>query len=91
MGDLEHHSTIASPQLTDLLKVIILQLSHLLLLGQKGLKALPLLLIKLQLLQLLLQASRLVLPKGGARSAQRDTALHPSTSGPSPQGIQERC
>lgn len=55
MGDLEHHSTIASPQLTDLLKVIILQLSHLLLLGQKGLKALPLLLIKLQLLQLLLQ------------------------------------
>lgn len=55
MGDLEHHSTIASPQFTDLLKVIILQLSHLLLLGQKGLKALPLLLVQLQLLQLLLQ------------------------------------
>lgn len=55
MGDLEYHSTIAGPQLTDLLKVIILQFSHLLLLGQKGLKALPLLLIKLQLLQLLLQ------------------------------------
>lgn len=56
MGDLEHHSTIASTQLTDLLKVIILQFPHLLLLGKKGLKALPLLLIELQLLQLLLQS-----------------------------------
>ena len=55
MGDLEHHTSIAGTQLTDLLKVIILQFPHLLLLGQKGLEALPLLFIELQLLQLLLQ------------------------------------
>ena len=66
VGDLEHHTTIASTQLADLLKVIILQFPHLLLLGQKGLKALPLLLIELQLLQLLLQSLQVgPVPKGG--------------------------
>lgn len=65
VGDLEHHTTIASTQLTDLLKIVILQFPHLLLLGKKGLKALPLLLIQLQLLQLLLQGLQVgPVPKG---------------------------
>lgn len=50
VGDLEHNSTVACTQLTDLLKVIVLQLSHLLLLCQKGLQAFPLLLVQLELL-----------------------------------------
>lgn len=67
--DLEHHTAIASTQFTDLLKVIILQFPHLLLLGKKGLKALPLLLIQLQLLQLLLQGLQVgPVPKGEHRS-----------------------
>lgn len=45
MGDLEDHPSVACAQLTDLLKVIVLQLSHLLLLGQKGFQADSLLLI----------------------------------------------
>lgn len=53
--DLEYHPSVAGPQLADLLKVVVFQLSHLLLLGQKSLQAFSLLLIQLQLLQLLLQ------------------------------------
>lgn len=65
MGDLEHHTTVASAQLTDLLKVVILQFPDLLLLGEEGLQALPLLLIELQLLQLLLQGLQVgPVPKG---------------------------
>lgn len=55
MGDLEDHPSVPGTQLADLLKVVVLQLSHLLLLRQEGLQAFPLLLIQLQLLQLLLQ------------------------------------
>ena len=55
VGDLEDDTAVACAQLVDLLKVIILQLSDLLLLRQKGLQASPLLLIQLQLLQFLLQ------------------------------------
>lgn len=55
MRHLEDHTTIACSQLTDLLKVIILQLPNLLFLGEERLQALALLLIQLQLLQLLLQ------------------------------------
>lgn len=55
MGHFEDHTTIACSQLTDLLKVIILQLPNLLFLGEERFQALSLLLIQLQLLQLLLQ------------------------------------
>lgn len=55
MGDLEDDPPVACAQLADLLEVIVLQLSHLLLLCEKGLQAFPLLLIQLQLLQFLLQ------------------------------------
>lgn len=55
MGDLEDHPSVACTQLADLLKVVVFQLPHLLLLGQKGLQAFALLLVQLQLLQLLLQ------------------------------------
>lgn len=51
----EDHTTIPCSQLTDLLKVIILQLPNLLLLGEECLQALTLLLVQLQLLQLLLK------------------------------------
>lgn len=50
VGDLEDNSSVARTQFTDLLKVIIFQLSHLLLLCQKGLQTFTLLLIQLQLL-----------------------------------------
>lgn len=68
VGDLEDHATVAGPQLTDLFKVIVLQLSHLLLLGEKGLKSLPLLLVQLQLLQLLLQGLQIGPAQGGSTS-----------------------
>lgn len=55
MGDLEDHPSVPRAQLADLLKVVVLQLSHLLLLRQEGLQAFSLLLIQLQLLQFLLQ------------------------------------
>lgn len=50
VGDLEDDPSVACTQLTDFLKVIVLQLSHLLLLRQKGLQAFPLLFIQLELL-----------------------------------------
>lgn len=56
VGDLEDNPSVPCAQLADLLKVVILQLSHLLLLRQEGLQAFPLLLIQLQLLQFLLQS-----------------------------------
>lgn len=78
MGDLEHHTSIAGTQLTDLLKVIILQFPHLLLLGQKGLEALPLLFIELQLLQLLLQGLQVgPVPKWGAQVNTGIREAHP--------------
>lgn len=73
MGDLEDHSTVASSQFADLLKVIILQFPHLLLLRQKGLEPLPLLLVKLQLLQLLLQGLQVGPAPRRPRSARRST------------------
>jgi hypothetical protein len=98
VGDLEDHSTVASSQFADLLKVIILQFPHLLLLRQKGLEPLPLLLVKLQLLQLLLQGLQVGPAPRRPRSAlaqHRDArsappALQPCTPGPSPQGTQGR-
>ena len=50
VGDLEDHPSVACAQLADLLEVIVLQLTHLLLLRQKGLQAFALLLIQLELL-----------------------------------------
>lgn len=50
VGDLKDNPSVAGTELTDLLKVIVLQLSHLLLLRQKGLQAFPLLLVQLELL-----------------------------------------
>lgn len=47
VGDLEDHSAVAGAQLTDFLKVVILELSHLLLLGEESLQAFPLLLVQL--------------------------------------------
>lgn len=49
------HSSVPSTQLTDGLKVVILQLTHLSLLGEEGFETLPLLLIQVQLPELLLQ------------------------------------
>lgn len=56
VGDLEDDSSVAGTQLADLLKVIVLELAHLLLLCQKGLQTFPLLLVQLELFQLLLQS-----------------------------------
>lgn len=50
VGNLKDNSSVAGTELADLFKVIILQLSHFLLLSQKGLQAFPLLLIQLELL-----------------------------------------
>lgn len=49
------HTTVASPQLGDPLKVIVLQLSHFGFLSEESFQALLLLLIQLQLFQLLLK------------------------------------
>lgn len=55
MAHFVDHSSVPSTQLTDGLKVVILQLTHLSLLGEEGFETLPLLLIQVQLPELLLQ------------------------------------
>lgn len=61
------HTTIASPQFGDPLKVIILQLAHFGLLCQESFQALLLLFIQLQFLELLLEVYQ-VCPGEGKRS-----------------------
>lgn len=71
VGDLEDDPPVACTQLADLLEVVVLQLSHLLLLCQKGLQAFPLLLIQLQLLEFLLQCLQVCSEKDNKDTTQR--------------------
>lgn len=64
------HTTIASPQFGDPLKVIILQLAHFGLLCQESFQALLLLFIQLQFLELLLKVYQ-VCPGEAKRRAEK--------------------